>query len=594
MDDLNRLFARAEQAYLGGRFAEARADLTQVRRAAGDHPRIVHLLALVEERLGDAAAALAAFEAALKAAPGDGALLGSFARFLAGREPERALGLYERAIALAPPALDARYNRALLLQKLGRHGAALADLDAVAAARREDPKVHSARGNSLRALGRLREAGSAYDRALRVEPRRPTALVGRATIAKERGEAQAAELHRRALAVRPGDPQLILGLAEALEMEGDPAAREVLAQAVAAQPGWAEGQEALARMRWEAGEGRAATSEFERALEAAPRSLELWTAYARTLGAADLSAEAADAAARGRAATGSGDLRLMMIEAVRASEAGQVERADRLFAALPPDAPGVARMEMRHRVRCGDFARAAALGERARAEEPWDVATWAMTGLLWRLMDDPRAHWLLGQPGLVSARALPLTPADLDRIAGRLRQLHTTRAHPPGQSLRGGTQTRGLLFERDEPEIAALRRTIETAITDYWGDLPPFDPAHPLLRHREGQPRIAGSWSVRLTGGGFHIAHYHPNGVLSSACYLVVPEPRAPMEGWLEIGGPPGGLGLEIEPFQQIEPRPGLMALFPSFFFHGTRPFAEGERLTVAFDVAVSGREASR
>jgi hypothetical protein len=172
--------------------------------------------------------------------------------------------------------------------------------------------------------------------------------------------------------------------------------------------------------------------------------------------------------------------------------------------------------------------------------------------------------------------------------------LHTTRAHPPGQSLRGGTQTRGLLFERDEPEIAALRRAIETAIRDYWADLPPADPAHPLLRHRGGQPRIAGSWSVRLTGGGFHIAHYHPNGVLSSACYLVVPEPSAPMEGWLEIGGPPGGLGLEIEPFERIEPRPGLMALFPSFFFHGTRPFAEGERLTVAFDVAVSGREASR
>jgi tetratricopeptide (TPR) repeat protein len=594
MTDLNSLFVRAEQAYLGGRFAEARAGLTQVRRGSGEHPRVLHLLALVEERLGDGAAALAAFEAAVKVAPRDGPLLGSFARFLGQRDPERALGLYERAIAAAPPALDARYNRALLLQKLGRHDAALGDLDTVAAARGEDPKVHSARGTSLRALGRLREAGAAYDRALRVEPRRPTALVGRATVAKERGEAQAAELHRRALAVRPGDPQLILGLAEALEMEGDPAARQVMAEAVAARPEWAEGQEALARMRWEAGEGRAATRDLERALEAAPRSLELWTAFARTLGASDLSAEAADAAARGRASIGSDNLRLMMIEAVRASEAGQVERADRLFSALPADAPGVARMEMRHRMRCGEFGRAAALGQRARVEEPWDVATWAMTGLLWRLMDDPRADWLLGQPGLVSARALPLAAPDLDRIADRLRRLHTTRAHPPGQSLRGGTQTRGLLFERDEPEIVALRRAIETVIAEYWADLPPADPAHPLLRHRASAPRIAGSWSVRLTDGGFHIAHYHPHGLLSSACYLVVPEPRAPMEGWLEIGGPPGGMDISIEPFQRIEPRPGLMALFPSFFFHGTRPFAEGERLTVAFDVVVSETGASR
>jgi hypothetical protein len=243
-------------------------------------------------------------------------------------------------------------------------------------------------------------------------------------------------------------------------------------------------------------------------------------------------------------------------------------------------------MEMRHRIRCGDYAQAAALGEAARAREPWDVATWAMTGLLWRLLEDPRAQWLLGQEGLVAARELPLSRPQLDAIADRLRRLHTTRAHPPGQSLRGGTQTRGLLFEREEPEVALLKAAIERAVGEYWDALPPQDGAHPLLRHREARPRFAGSWSVRLTGGGFHIAHYHPNGVLSSACYLVVPQARAPMEGWLEIGGPPEGMNLVIEPVRRIEPRPGLMALFPSFFFHGTRPFAEGERLTVAFDIA--------
>jgi len=29
--------------------------------------------------------------------------------------------------------------------------------------------------------------------------------------------------------------------------------------------------------------------------------------------------------------------------------------------------------------------------------------------------------------------------------------------------------------------------------------------------------------------------------------------------------------------------------LFPSFMFHGTRPFAGGERLTVAFDLVATG-----
>ena len=35
-----------------------------------------------------------------------------------------------------------------------------------------------------------------------------------------------------------------------------------------------------------------------------------------------------------------------------------------------------------------------------------------------------------------------------------------------------------------------------------------------------------------------------------------------------------------------IEPKPGRLVLFPSTMWHGTEPFAAGERLTVAFDVA--------
>ncbi len=586
MADVNRLFAQAEQAYLAGRADEARAALTAVRRLAGDQPKIMHLLGLVEARRGDRDAAASAFEAALRSAPKDAALHGSFAAFLVGvGNLSLALEHHGRAVSLAPNAPELRYNRALLLQKMGHLAEALIELDRVIAARPGDAKAHSARGGVLRALGRLKEAAAAYDTALQREPRRLPTLFGRATIAKERGEEDAPARYRAALALRPGDPQLVLGLAEALELVGDPEAISVLEKAVAEQPEWIDGQSALARMRSEAGEGAASTRDLERATSRSPRNRELWIAWVAALGGSDRPAEAADVAARGREALGGDDAGLMLREAVQASEAGQIERADRLFASLPAGISGRARMEMRHRVRCGDYPAAAALGEQARAESPWDVATWAMTGLLWRLTGDPRTEWLLGQSGLVDARPLPLTQAELGQTADRLRRLHTGRAHPPGQSLRGGTQTRGLLFEREEPEIVRLRDAILQVVTDYWEALPPGDPTHPLLRLRHERPRIAGSWSVRLTDGGFHIAHYHPHGALSSACYLVVPEPRAPMEGWLEIGGPPGGMDVPIDPFRRIEPAPGLMALFPSFFFHGTRPFAEGERLTVAFDV---------
>jgi hypothetical protein len=96
------------------------------------------------------------------------------------------------------------------------------------------------------------------------------------------------------------------------------------------------------------------------------------------------------------------------------------------------------------------------------------------------------------------------------------------------------------------------------------------------------------SWSIRLTGGGFHVAHFHPGGILSSACYISLPTDMASGDekgGWLEIGRPPLELGLDLPPLASFEPMPGRLALFPSFLFHGTRPFGGGERLTVAFDI---------
>jgi tetratricopeptide (TPR) repeat protein len=584
--DVNMLFARAEQAFVAGRLEAARGDLLQVQRLAGAHPTVLHLLALVEERRGDGAAARRAFEAALKIAPRDAQVLGSYANLLGDMgEAEAALAAYRKALQAAPAHHDARYNRALLLQRLGRNDEALADLDKVAAVRPRDAKVLSARGSSLRELGRLDEAAAAYDAALAVEPNRATAAVGRARVAMERGEDGASARYAQAAALRPDDLQVRLDLAEALEMEGDPEAVPTLAAAVAAQPRWAQGQKALARMRWEAGEGRAFTRDLESALEAAPDDRDLWLAYASALAEADFNAEAADAAARGRAALGD-DPALLLLEALRASEAGELDRADRLFAHVQRNIVGASLIEARHRVRAGDYERASALVDRARAEMPWDIGAWALTGVLWRLRGDPRAAWLLEQPGLVDARDLPFDAAAIAEIAAHLRSLHRTRAHPIGQSLRGGTQTRGQLFSRAEPEIRRLREAIEAAVRGYWARLPPADPTHPLLRHRAANPRITGSWSVRLTGGGFHISHFHPEGALSSACYFAVPEARLPMEGWLELGGPPWRLEIPIEPLHRIEPAPGRMALFPSYLFHGTRPFSAGERLTVAFDVA--------
>ena len=43
---------------------------------------------------------------------------------------------------------------------------------------------------------------------------------------------------------------------------------------------------------------------------------------------------------------------------------------------------------------------------------------------------------------------------------------------------------------------------------------------------------------------------------------------------------------MDLDPLVTLEPKAGTLVLFPSYLYHGTRPFAAGERLSVAFDVS--------
>ncbi|MBE7203163.1 MAG: 2OG-Fe(II) oxygenase family protein, partial [Parafilimonas terrae] len=109
----------------------------------------------------------------------------------------------------------------------------------------------------------------------------------------------------------------------------------------------------------------------------------------------------------------------------------------------------------------------------------------------------------------------------------------------------------------------------------------------PVRRRATGSYRIAGAWSVRLMPGGFHTDHVHPAGWLSSAFYVALPGAVAtPPQGWLAFGRPGVPTMPALAPFRRVRPEPGMLALFPSYLWHGTEPFAgDAPRLTVAFDL---------
>lgn len=585
--DFNQLFARSEAAFSGGRLDEARRMLDTLQRVWGDHEAVLHLRALVEKRSGNEAASERAFLAALKLASDDPQINNNYANLLSdsGRF-DSALVHYDRALAVEPGFIDARLNRAIAIQRLGRAEEALAELDRVLLADPRIARAHSARGATLRSLGRLAAAAAAFDAALARAPSHLKALEGRARVAMEQGDTGASAHYRRALEQQPDNTKLLLGLADALEAAGDPESLDLLAKAVAKHPSWIAGHERLAEMRAEAENGADFARSYRQALDVRPRDRDLHHSHWRALSLAERFSDALIAIEEARSHLAA-DRDMFLMEAIFRSEVGEADTAEDIFASLGDD-PAIVLARARTLFRRGDAGKAAALFEQVVATRPDDIAAWAYLGLAWRMTDDARHEWLCMQPGLYGTIELELESRQLDEVATVVRGLHRTRAHPIGQSLRGGTQTRGRLFWRTEPAIAALRRAVEDAISRFVSGLPPADPAHPLLRYRERRLEMEGSWSVRLTQSGFHINHIHPQGVLSSACYLSLPPSLGRdggQAGWLELGAPPRELGLPLGALAMVEPRPGRLALFPSYLYHGTLPFASGERLTVAFDV---------
>jgi uncharacterized protein (TIGR02466 family) len=164
---------------------------------------------------------------------------------------------------------------------------------------------------------------------------------------------------------------------------------------------------------------------------------------------------------------------------------------------------------------------------------------------------------------------------------------HKHETHPLDQSLRDGSQTPRDLTTIDDPVIKAFYRALDAPIRQYMADVGNGDD-HPLTARNTGDYRIAGAWSVKLHGGGRHVNHVHPEGWISSAYYVAVPEETASGEnraGWIKFAEPPFETMPPTPPEKWIAPTAGTLVLFPSFLWHGTEAIHDGSvRVTAPFD----------
>lgn len=534
---------------------------------------------------GQEAAARAAFEAAVAAAPDNGSILNSAAHFFSRRDSGRAIELARRACRADPSNSDYRLNAAIIAIADQRPSEALELLDGWPDKAERSARYWSVLGQAQRGSGKPGEAHRSFGRALAQSPATVRYRHGLARTALEAG-LPAVDHYRELTRLAPQDPHAWLGQAQAMEAEDDPSgAREVAEQIVAAAPTFVDGLEFLAGLRWAAGEGERFADHYPAAARLAPDE-GLFESWCRVLQGVDMSDAALDAAERGCAALPQ-SRRLALRRAIHAGEAGRDALAEAAFADLDEESPDRWLAEARHRLRRGEPQAAEALLERVLDGNAEDIAAWALIDIAWRMTGNPRHEWLHGQAGLVARHKLKFSEDEFQQVIRFLDGLHDRSASPIGQSVRSGSQTRGGLFARPEPEAQLVEKRFRDAIEEHRQALPPADPRHPLLRHRDCPWSFAGSWSIRLNGSGGHIAHLHPEGLISSAAYFLVPDADGAdsQAGWLELGRPPADLRLDLPPIATVEPLAGHCVLFPSSLYHGTRPIRQGRRMTVAVDV---------
>jgi len=452
-------------------------------------------------------------------------------------------------------------------------------------------------GKALRSAKQFDEAVRAFEVARRISPNHSTIpiQIGLTQVASGTPE-RAISTYDRAERAGLTRPELYDNRAAArIEMGDIEGARREYDMLVARTPGYAPGHRARARLYWEYGLSGDPFASYHALATAYPGDRAVWVAWLSALASFRQYEALVATADEARQAVGN-DPGIAYLEAIARSETGDAARASDMFEGLRKlfdQDPEFACAYARHALRTGDARLADQLCEMALAQNTYDQLAWAYRGLAWRMLGDPRESWLVDYDTMVATvqvapRGENITPEMFAReIAHELRALHSSQVHPADQSLRGGTQTAGALFERSGAWIARIRSAAHEATESFVNSLPQDD-RHPFLRRVADRFRFVGSWSVRLKSSGYHIAHIHPQGWISSAFYFHVP----PTEGGdrdagaLALGLPPAELELGLPARKIVRPEPGMLCLFPSMVWHGTIPFAGDEdRLTAAFDI---------
>lgn len=569
------------------------AILAQAPAQADTH----HLMALVCKRQRKLRLAESHFRASLEASSGQPAVLSNLGNLLQqSRRFNEADVAYDRALTLMPKLADAWYNRGKMALEQGRFSKAVLYLQK-ARANGADINVDLTLINAYQAAGELQQAKALSDKLYQRYPQDVRSVAAVAKLKQQDDESAAMQFLELQLqsSSNPAAIHYEMGLLNYAKDEFEQAIQQFQA-AVTVQPDMIEAHRSLNNLLWQQEDERFLVS-YRQAIEKMPTMGALY----HNLAAAHISAneeQQALAVLQESLARAGRDPFLIQGLAVQELKQGNYSIANDLMKEamqLEPDNIKFLINIANLGIKTEDYEGAASYLAQALEIEPHNQEVWAYQGLIWRLTNDARHDWLNDYDKLLKAYELPVPQGFRDisefmsELSAYLTNLHTSRRQPLDQSVRNGTQSLGMLFNKSNALITAIKESVETVLNDYLAPMKP-DAKHPFYSRLGTSTRFTGSWSVKLGEGGYHTNHMHPYGWLSCCNYVALPplgaESGGERAGWIRFGETSLQLGKREQVARAIQPKVGKCVFFPSYFWHGTYAFSgQQPRMTVPCDI---------
>lgn len=580
-----------------GSFAQARQLLEPLLRDNPNVPQAHWLLGGALMSIGDLTGAERSLRGAIRLDPHNASSQALLGEILGGQgrlqEAEAAL---RHAISLDPKHIPAVGSLGKVLLAQNRAMDAHNLIDGFIRTGRQTPELLLLRAQALLSVPDYPAAIPAFQQAIAAAPRNGAAQLGLAVALAEGGQhAAAEEAVRRAVANGQDGAQSRFVLARVLlgQQRFDEAESE-FRNAIRARPDYLEAHVNLAETLWmRTGDASAVASEIDASLRIVPTLTALHVLKAKLLEASGNSEAALAELDAALAHTGSSSaLHLAAAQTAVKCDAARALLHAELARKLGPENALTLSTYGNALLANGRADQAQVLADKLLAINPDDGLAIALQATAWRMLGDPRYRTLYDYGQFVRPSMIDTPdgwrdlPRYLDDLARALLKLHSLRTHPIGQSLRHGTQADLVLEHAADPAIRAFAQAIDGPIRRYMDAI--GRGSDPLRRRNTGRYKLSGIWSVRLRPNGYHFNHFHPEGWLSSACYIQIPRTLGAQggEGWLQFGEPAYPTMPSMLPEYFVRPEPGLLVLFPAWFWHGTVPFSGADaRLTIAFDV---------